>query len=53
VFLRAEGRKALFIPLITLCKQASYSVNVMSAALGISISIFTVGGLRDVPSKDY
>jgi len=54
-----EGRKALFIPRITLCKQVNYHVsNVlnisdMSTTLGISISIFTVGEFRDISFEDF
>ena len=45
--------------LILLCKQVNYHVsNVLnisdlSTTLGISISIFPVGGVRDVSSEDY
>ena len=45
--------------LIPLCKQVNYHVsNVLnisdlSTTLGISISIFPVGGVRDVSSEDY
>ena len=45
-----EG-KPYFPPNYTV--QASYCVSVMSTALSISISIFTVGGFRDVPFEDY
>jgi len=68
-FLRAKGRKALFISPITLCKQVNYhvsnalNISDLSTTLGISISIFTilgisisifiVGGFRDVSSEDF
>ena len=60
-FLPGEGRKALFIPPITLCKQVNYhvsnalNISDLSATLGISISIsiFTVGGFRGVSSEDF
>ena len=59
MFLQAEGRKALFIPPITLCKQVNYhvsnalNISDLSTALGIFISIFIAGGFRDASSEDF
>jgi len=37
----------------TRCKQVSYCVSVMSTIVSISISIFTIDGLREIPYVDY
>ena len=55
-----RGKKSpIYPPLITLCKQVNYhisnalNISDLSTTLGISISIFTVGGFGDVSSEDF